>query len=489
MARRRPSFRYVLLAKGKSSGHECLPSNIFRIPSFLDGPTELEFWDCFCLPIMTWKSSFRNQNLIHRDPTCFSFFPNFSYAFFGTIRSAVIQKLNVILSLPTIGLSIVVGLQAANGKQIFRSVDSDETVVPVSTRDSSHHSQGRRLELSYRCTLYRREIQQDRSLIAPPSDSAKSNTFDHSDHDEQRHLLGRGRGRGEMSLKDRMKDSYQRLQDQMNLNGTSSTSGTAPTGSSSSSDGIFTSDWFCGLSDEDSKRAGGIYYVAIDGLDRNFLAENHVRSGMNTISVTGAYIDPDTHIMHIPPGSSISIGKPSLGRIQSNADNDDEDDDDDSQEHQRQLGRHENTKLVTHRGGEGNMSRKLTQTFDEFGMTADIFGRSLGARKLLVLRVQAFDSATSASESQLSSGIFGNSINLKTMYEQCSGGNIQINPATGPNIVNGVATISLSRNAIGRTIQELDPEVQLAATAVLGDLKAGPWDFVMICMPKGVTGG
>ena len=337
--------------------------------------------------------------------------------------------------------------------------------------------------------MYKRAIQQDRSLIAPPRDSAKSNTFDHSDHDEQRHLLGRGRGRGEMSLKDRMKDSYQRLQDQMNLNGTSSTSGTAPTGSSSSSDGIFTSDWFCGLSDEDSKRAGGIYYVAIDGLDRKFLAENHVRSGMNTIMVTGAYIDPDTHIMHIPPGSSISIGKPSLGRIESSADKEKEEDDDDSQDHQRHLGRHEDINLATRNGRKGNRSRELTQNYDKFGTTADIFGRSLGSRKLLVLRVQAFDSVTSASESQLSSGIFGNSINLKTMYEQCSGGNIQINPATGPNIVNGVATISLPRNVIGRTMQELDPEVQLAATTVLGDLKAGPWDFVMICLPKGVTGG
>ena len=332
--------------------------------------------------------------------------------------------------------------------------------------------------------MYKREIQQDRSLLSPPSDSAKSNTFDHSDHDEQRHLLGRGRGRGEMSLKDRMKDSYERLQDQMDLNSTSSTPGTWSAGSSSSSDGIFASDWFCGLSDEDSKRAGGIYYVAIDGLDRSFLAENYVRSGMNTIAVLGAYIDPDTHIMHIPPGSSVSIGKPPLGRLRS-----DRGGDDDSQEHQRQLEGHERNHPFTRSSGRVDRSRELALTYDKFGMTADIFGRSLGARKLLVLRVEAFDSATSASASQLSTGIFGNSINLKTMYEACSGGNIQINPATGPNIVNGVATIPLSTNVVGRTIQELDPEVQLAATAVLGDLKAGPWDFVMIFLPKGVTGG
>ena len=278
-----------------------------------------------------------------------------------------------------------------------------------------------------------------------------------------------------------MRDSYEHFQDQTYLQNTTSTSLAYATPTLPSSDSIFSSDWFCELSDEDAELAGGIYYVPIAGINQQFLIDNNVRSGMSTITAQGAYIDQETHVLHILPGSTIAIGKPLPIRLRSG--------DEGSQKRQRQLEEHERDRRFKEGGDGGQQSRELALAYDKFGLTADIYGRSLGIRKLLVIRVQGFDSATSASASQLSDAIFGNKINLKTQYEQCSGGNIMIYPATGPNIVNGVATVSLSRNVVGRTMQELDPDVQAVSSALLGNLRNGPWDFVMFCLPKGVTGG
>ena len=63
-----------------------------------------------------------------------------------------------------------------------------------------------------------------------------------------------------------------------------------------------------------------------------------------------------------------------------------------------------------------------------------------GTKTVLVVRVVANDSSTTASADQLSDSVFGTNgdlVNLKTQYAACSHNQLQFQPATGNGITNG----------------------------------------------------
>jgi hypothetical protein len=63
-----------------------------------------------------------------------------------------------------------------------------------------------------------------------------------------------------------------------------------------------------------------------------------------------------------------------------------------------------------------------------------------GTKTVLVVRVVANDSSTTASADQLSDSVFGTNgdlVNLKTQYAACSHNQLQFQPATGTGITNG----------------------------------------------------
>ena len=63
-----------------------------------------------------------------------------------------------------------------------------------------------------------------------------------------------------------------------------------------------------------------------------------------------------------------------------------------------------------------------------------------GTKTVLVVRVVANDSSTTASAAQLSDSVFGTNgdlVNLKTQYAACSHNQLQFQPATGTGITNG----------------------------------------------------
>ena len=63
-----------------------------------------------------------------------------------------------------------------------------------------------------------------------------------------------------------------------------------------------------------------------------------------------------------------------------------------------------------------------------------------GIKTVLVVRVVANDSSTTASADQLSDSVFGTNgdlVNLKTQYAACSHNQLQFQPATGTGIANG----------------------------------------------------
>ena len=66
-----------------------------------------------------------------------------------------------------------------------------------------------------------------------------------------------------------------------------------------------------------------------------------------------------------------------------------------------------------------------------------------GTKTVLVVRVVANDSSTTASADQLSDSVFGTNgdlVNLKTQYAACSHNQLLFQPATGTGIANGTSS-------------------------------------------------
>ena len=129
-------------------------------------------------------------------------------------------------------------------------------------------------------------------------------------------------------------------------------------------------------------------------------------------------------------------------------------------------------------------------------VTGDVFdkrGRNLAdnlINKVLVLRVVAKDSATTATEAELADDIFGHDedlVNLKSQYNACSYGQLQFNALTTNTAVgtDGVYTVYLNDTVIdGAAESHIREAVVTEATAKLGRL-SDVADYVMIILPPG----
>jgi hypothetical protein len=113
---------------------------------------------------------------------------------------------------------------------------------------------------------------------------------------------------------------------------------------------------------------------------------------------------------------------------------------------------------------------------------------------VLVLRVVAQDTSTTATETQLADDIFGASgdvVNLQSQYKACSYDQLQFNAVISNTEVgsDGVYTVFLPATAITGAS---DSAIRIAAvdeaTANLGTL-TNVADHVMVCLPPGTTGG
>ena len=108
-----------------------------------------------------------------------------------------------------------------------------------------------------------------------------------------------------------------------------------------------------------------------------------------------------------------------------------------------------------------------------------------------MLRIEAADSSTTASETQLTDDIFGAAgdlVNLKSQFSQCSYGQLQFEPISSNALVDsdGVYTVTLpNTNVIGA---DDAPIVQAAvdkATTELGTALTDIADHVIVCVPAG----
>ena len=76
-------------------------------------------------------------------------------------------------------------------------------------------------------------------------------------------------------------------------------------------------------------------------------------------------------------------------------------------------------------------------------------------------------------------------VNLKSRFADCSYGKLTFNPATGPNIVDGVAEIDIGTAVVGATYSSIENLVTQLAPNVVGSLSQ--YDHVAYCIPRGTV--
>jgi hypothetical protein len=117
-------------------------------------------------------------------------------------------------------------------------------------------------------------------------------------------------------------------------------------------------------------------------------------------------------------------------------------------------------------------------------------------KKVLVLRVVGANGVqTTASEAELANKIFGASgdvLNLKSLYNQCSNGQLQFEPQQNNAIgLDGVYTVSLPNTIVtGADEGSIRDAAVAQASADFGDIALSAIaDHVMVCLPPGTTQG
>ena len=117
----------------------------------------------------------------------------------------------------------------------------------------------------------------------------------------------------------------------------------------------------------------------------------------------------------------------------------------------------------------------------DYGPSID---RLNGNKELLVIRVESIDSSTRVSQDELINKIFTDEMTVVKQFKACSRGKLILNPAQGPTIKNGVATIQFNTSIKGAVTQDVVKEIEKKGNEQFGkDLKE--FGHVMICMPVG----
>ena len=227
----------------------------------------------------------------------------------------------------------------------------------------------------------------------------------------------------------------------------------------------------CELLDEnDVDKAGGQYFVSIHGIEEGQFDQLDVESGEITLLAEGAvFLDG---AMQIPVDAAIELGTISLDYTINSTPTTTTNSNDNGRRRQRQRQR--------------QRQRLLQQ---------QLSSRTMGSKSVLVVRVNAADGGTTASMNELSNtifGTFGDTVTMTSQYQQCSHGNLQFQPYTGPtaagvDVQNGVIEVDIDHTVQTSDRSTIEAAVQMAATEKVGNLRE-QFDHVMLCLPPGSSG-
>lgn len=121
---------------------------------------------------------------------------------------------------------------------------------------------------------------------------------------------------------------------------------------------------------------------------------------------------------------------------------------------------------------------------------------TIGTRNVLVVRIQAKDVSTSPTEEDLAREVFGitnsndntNSWNLSSAFNQCSYGNLKLEPAEDGHAKHGVYTVVINQNVRGQRHVDIRNIALDTLRSELGTTDLNSlYDHVMLCLPPGTT--
>lgn len=113
---------------------------------------------------------------------------------------------------------------------------------------------------------------------------------------------------------------------------------------------------------------------------------------------------------------------------------------------------------------------------------------TFGVKTVLTLRVSSLDATNSLDAATISSRLYtGNGATISSIYHDCSWNSLNLIPATGYGITNGVAEIFINQNTVGET-SLLSIENAVTAVAQKQVPNFDSIDHVMYCMPAGTAG-
>jgi hypothetical protein len=206
----------------------------------------------------------------------------------------------------------------------------------------------------------------------------------------------------------------------------------------------------------------GLSIVDIEGLDAEDVLGDQVISGVTTLRARGAEFANGR--LNIPSGSQTVFGRAApRGPVNNNG----------------------NGNKVFSNNGTGHRGLAITSG----GVT----------KTVLVIRVKGGGASTTSNMATLSDNIFGtsgDSINLKSRYNECSYGDLKMEPFVGTTSKGvvipagsraGVVEVSISNTVSGRSDDTIREAVTTAATKLLGNLPS-QFDHVMLCLPPGTSG-
>ena len=129
---------------------------------------------------------------------------------------------------------------------------------------------------------------------------------------------------------------------------------------------------------------------------------------------------------------------------------------------------------------------------EDMGMTRKLAGATIGPRTMVIFRVSGADVAPSKTSAEIADAFFGSAgdpNNLKSRYDACSFGKLQMNPGTGPDFTNGVAEITIATRMVGSENIAIQDVVTQAIIAKYGSSLRDKYDHVVYALPRGTRMG
>ena len=115
--------------------------------------------------------------------------------------------------------------------------------------------------------------------------------------------------------------------------------------------------------------------------------------------------------------------------------------------------------------------------------------RASGTRSILVVNVETNDGPAYYTADQLSGHLFDNTLSVANQMDKCSFGQLEIIPATGDGVVNGVFNLKLNENSNAVSSDTMYEKAKTATAEALGVNLGNTYDFVMFCFPENVDFG